>query len=406
MSPDSMLPHDASPIKSNRSKIPRVRPATAIALAQCLNDANAFLQSHVVFAEPGQSEIAVLWAASHYALDATDNVMHLLARAPTKRSGKSRLLQCLAMLTPNAQLDVNVSVSALMFDMNRDKDKPSLYIDEIQDAFSGENRAPLQILLKAAIERGTTIPRRIMGNDSEIGETIRYRIGPNPIGLAGVNPQLSDTILDRCIPINLRRKTRDEKTDRWSYRKARKDGEAIGVKISIVLETILDWLAEANPYVPMQLEDNDRAVEGTRLMLAIADAAGQTWPQIAREALTQILGSKEDYSISERLLRDLQIVFDANATDRMITAEIMTSLIALENTDSPWAAMWGRDFPLTEEYQRYTANPRGAMMKFSELLAPFGIKTHVMRIGKNTARGLTREDLADSFRRYLPDSEK
>ena len=116
----------------------------------------------------------------------------------------------------------------------------------------------------------------------------------------------------------------------------------------------------------------------------VADVAGGRWPERAREAAAAFVevSTERAPSLGVKLLRDLQHVFGDQQV--MSTDAILSALNGMD--EAPWGNLRGN--PL---------DARG----LSNRLRPYGIKPTVVRIGDTTPRGYRREDLHDSWQRYL-----
>jgi hypothetical protein len=89
------------------------------------------------------------------------------------------------------------------------------------------------------------------------------------------------------------------------------------------------------------------------------------------------------------LLADIRATFEERQQDRLSSAELVESLVALEGR--PWAE-WKGGKPIT---------PNG----LARLLAPFGIKPGTIRTSAGTPKGYHRPQFDDAFARYLPEEE-
>jgi hypothetical protein len=136
--------------------------------------------------------------------------------------------------------------------------------------------------------------------------------------------------------------------------------------------------------LPEQIKDRDADV--WEPLIAVADAAGGRWPDLARvTAVTLVTQSRErDASLGLRLLSDLRTVW-GDAVSRP-TEWILTELLALE--ESPWGDLKGK--PL---------DSRGLAFR----LRRYDIKPKVIRTdNQTTIRGYHINDLSDAWQRYLP----
>jgi len=126
-------------------------------------------------------------------------------------------------------------------------------------------------------------------------------------------------------------------------------------------------------------------------LLAIADTAGGAWPARARRAVqyTGVAAAGDEQSIRVTLLSDIRATFRERRQDRLSSAELVESLVAIEGRQ--WAE-WKAGKPIT-------ANG------LARLLAPFGIKPGTIRTGNLTPKGYQLAQFEDAFVRYLPEEE-
>jgi Protein of unknown function (DUF3631) len=111
-----------------------------------------------------------------------------------------------------------------------------------------------------------------------------------------------------------------------------------------------------------------------RSNLAIADAAGGQWPDVARVAAVTLAtqGRQSTPNLGIRLLADLRTVF--GTASALATTTILKGLQDLD--ESPWAKLSGK--PLNDR-------------SLATRLRKYGIKPKVIRIGEHTHRGYSRE---------------
>src|SRR5205823_5595939 len=77
--------------------------------------------------------------------------------------------------------------------------------------------------------------------------------------LAGIR-DLPDTVADRSIPIRLKRRSRDERVDRFRRRRVEPEAAGLRARLAGWVEPQLDELREAEPELPDVLDD--RAQDG------------------------------------------------------------------------------------------------------------------------------------------------
>jgi Protein of unknown function (DUF3631) len=359
-------------------------------LANLLSDVRDYIKRYVVFTGEAQPAVVALWAAQAWAIDAFDYTPYLQVTAPEKQCGKTRVLDCLEPVTPKAWRVISPSEAVLYHKI--DADKPTLLLDETDTLFckGNDDRGEfLRSLLNAGFERGAKVPRCV-----NKGEEIKEYAVFCPKAFAGIG-SLPDTVTDRCVPIRLRKKRRDENVERFRKREAKEVASPIRERFEAWMrdEKIMATLRMARPAIPDAL--SDRQADICEPLLAVADLAGGEWPQRAREALIEICVSEEnEESIGVKLLSDIRRVFDEQGADRLSTIDLVKDLIALE-TDNPWAPWWESDVAKN--------NVKGAGTNLSRKLKRFGIKSRVIRTSEDsTPHGFLRADFEDAWARYCP----
>jgi Protein of unknown function (DUF3631) len=365
-------------------------PATPklVDLTALLGDVCAYLKRFVVFTSEAQPTTIALWVAHSWAIDAFDYTAYLQITSPEKQCGKSRVLDCLEPITPKAWRAISPSEAVLFRKI--DVDRPTLLLDETDTLFSNGNDDRgelLRSLLNAGFERKAKVPRCI-----DKGREVHDFAVFCPKAFAGIG-SLPDTVTDRCIPVRLRKKRRDESVQRFRRREAELIATPIREQLEVWAnrEETTSTLNSSRPLIPDEL--SDREADICEPLLAIADAAGGDWPQRAREALVELCTSDaQEESANVMLLSDIRYVLDALGIDRISTKDLLEQLIEQE-TDGPWAIWWESDI-------RH-GNVRGPATKLARMLKRFEIKARTIRVSDDsTAKGYLKTDFEDSWERY------
>ena len=204
--------------------------------------------------------------------------------------------------------------------------------------------------------------------------------GPKAIALIGALP---DTLSDRSIILRLRRKKSNETVDRLQRGRVVSELEPLRRKSARWASDNLEALQSSDPAVPEKL--NDRASDNWRPLLAIADAAGGKWPEMARKAALELSGADDanDESVRTLLLRDLKDLF--NGSKELSSAAIVEALGKIE--ERPWPE-WKKGKPIT---------PR----QLARLLAPFQVRPIQLWVNGENTRGYELGAFEDVFDRYL-----
>jgi hypothetical protein len=321
-------------------------------------------------------EIVAAWILHAWAHDAADISPILVFSSPEKRCGKTTALSVVAALTPRPLHSVNVS-TAVVFRVI-EKHRPTLLIDEA-DTFLAANDE-LRGILNGGHNRLSAWAWRVTGDNHE--PTAFNVWTPKAIAMIGKVP---DTIEDRAVVVQLRRKAKGETVERF---RAARVADFLPIR-----QRCARWakdhdlrLRHADPAVPNAL--HDRAQDNARALCAIADACGGEWPKRLREALLGNAAAVQDdepQSIGAILLRDIADIFASATADRLGSADLAAKLAGLE--DAPWGE-WRQGQPVT---------PRS----IKKLLAPYRIAPRRDRFGAF----YHRSDFADALERYAPSGD-
>jgi hypothetical protein len=374
-----------NPVAADSATLVASQPVRIAALLQEVCD---YVKRYVVFTGEAQSVVVALWIAHTWAIEAFDYTPYLQVTAPEKQCGKSRVLDCLEPLTPKAWRAISPSEAVLYHKI--DVDKPTLLLDETDTLFAGgkDDRGELlRSLLNAGFERKAKVPRCV-----NKGEEIKEYSVFCPKAFAGIG-SLPDTITDRCVPIRLKKKRRNETVERFRKREAEEVARPIRERFEMWVkdEKAIAALRVARPQIPEAL--SDRQADICEPLLAIADLAGGEWPRTARDSLIELCVSEEnEESTNVKLLSDIYRVFDEQGTDRLSTQDLVKALVGLE-TENPWAIWWEQDV--------IKNNTRAAGAKLAHRLGRFAIHARTIKLPDgSTAKGFLRSDFEDAWSRY------
>jgi hypothetical protein len=345
-------------------------------LAKVLDKIVDFISDYVFFDNKAKLYAVALWTFHTHVIDQFEVTPYLHIGSAEKRSGKTRLFEVLELLVKNPWHSVNPSEA--VFYRKIGAHKPTILLDEIDAIWNHKTAAQyegLRAAINAGYRRGATVDR-CAGPRGD-------RLEAFPVfcakALAGIG-KLPETIADRCIHIDMVRKTKDEKTKRFRSRNVQLEAEALHADIAACASELK--FSHIPDYHEAQL--NDRAEEVWEPLIWIADKAGGHWPSRAREAaLTLSAGFEpEDDSLGVHLLADCRMIFEDAGVDRITSAELLKRLNDLE--ESPWD-----DFGLTTR-------------RLASMLKHYGIKPATHRFEDRTVRGYLKSDFKDAWNRYLP----
>lgn len=348
-----------------------------------LLDAVVDYYERYLVATPAQLAALALWTLHTHCADAAESTPYLSISSAEKESGKTRVLEAAELVVAKPLATANISEAALFRSI--EKDKPTLLFDEV-DAIFGEkarDREDLRALLNSGHRRGKTVMRCVGDGGKQRVEEFEV-FGPK--ALSGIG-ELPETIASRCIPIRMKRKSRDEQVDRFRVRDARTVAAPIKAFAAEWAEAAVDRLTDARPELPDELSDREQ--DGWEPLLAIADLAGGRWPERARDSAVELAGHRvETTSKGSELLQAIRDAFTKRGTDKLATSDLIADLAAAD--ESPYSRWWNGDKP--EPWAATT---------LARQLRPYDIKPGQVWIDGANARGYTAASFADAWNRWL-----
>jgi putative DNA primase/helicase len=321
----------------------------------------------------GSAITAALWVIETYCFDFWNTLPILAVISPEKRCGKTTFLATLGSLCHRALPVSNISPAALYRAI--DAFKPSLLIDE-GDTFLGNNEELRGVINSGHTKSGAYVIRCEGDNNNPV----RFSTWcPKSIAMIGTPP---DTIQDRSITVNLRRKLPDERIEHHGE----EHDDVFRDLRSKTLRFVEDNHSSLRLAKPERLiTQNDRQADNWRPLLAIAKVAG--CEAEAREAALLAIGTSRDEPPAKiLLLQDIRSIFEDSGETRLPSAALVKGLVELE--DRPWGE-WKYGKPLTSNI-------------LSRLLKPFAIYPKTIRFQTGVAKGYEFESFKDALKRYAP----
>lgn len=311
-----------------------------------LHDLSTTVQRFIICPEE-TAHAAALWIAMSWFIDVVQVAPLAVITAPEKRCGKSQLLFLLGRLVQRPLAASNITPAALFRAV--DAWKPTLLVDEA-DAFMKDNEE-LRGLLNCGHTRDSAYIVRVVGDDHT---PKRFNVW-GAKALAGIG-HLADTIMDRAIVLELRRKLPHEEVLRLRHAEPGLFDE-LSAKLARFAIDHREALRSCRPDLPATM--NDRAQDNWEPLLAIAELAGGDWPEIARHAAFKLSGGTESGgTVGNELLMDIQEILEAKCVTRISTADLIRELCA--DDEKSWST-YNRGKPITPgRYRgssRITASP-------------------------------------------------
>ncbi|MDD9938056.1 MAG: DUF3631 domain-containing protein [Myxococcales bacterium] len=349
--------------------------------AEVLDDLVKAVRRHVVLGEH-EAVAAALFALHTYCLDAAHISPRLAVLSPTKRCGKSTLLNLLATVVAKPLLVANITAAALFRIV--DAVQPTLVIDEADSFMAGKEE--LRNVLNAGHDRETARVLRCAGKEDGFAPLVFSAWAPVVIGAIG---ELPGTLADRSITIRMRRKGPSDRVAPLRRRER--------AALAPLAQRCARWAADnlttlGDAAAPELSLDSDRAADNWEALVCIARlAGGDEWHAravVAAQALSSKAATEEGGTeLGERLLSDIRGLFESRAVgDRVSMQELATALAGLDG--SPWGEV-SRGKPITTNY-------------LGKRLSPFGVRAKPIRFPDKTRKGFEYSAFDDAFARYLP----
>jgi hypothetical protein len=323
-------------------------------LGELLDAIVALLTKYIVFRLPAQPIAVALWIVHAHALRAFDVTPYLHIRSPQKRSGKTRLLELIEQLVQRAWRVVEATAATVFRKIHRDE--PVILLDEVDAVFKSkpsETAEALRGVLNAGYRRGAVVPRCTGKNFEKLEDFAVF----GAKALAGLG-RLPDTTADRAVPIVLARRKKRERVARFRFRQVAEETVLLRRAVAVWADSAISALRDARPLLPESLDD--RAAEIWEPLLAIADAAGGSWPEQARKAACVLHhADMEAESLGVLLLHAIKETFEGldkdetnpppvdlfvgeqqRKIDYILTVDLLVALV--DRDAEPWGGCGGR----------------------------------------------------------------
>ena len=345
-------------------------------LAALADQINRMVKKYVAFQSEHHSAVVTLWILHTWVVNAFYVTARLILDSAEPGSGKTRVLELLALLCRSAKLTLSTTTAALYRRIAAAGEEglpPPTVLQDEADAIFGKTSTPqsedLRALFNAGYRKGATVDR--CEGDAKNMKVREFPVHA-PVALAGLAGKMPDTIRTRGITLHMRRRRPDQKVADFRERDAQAEAAPIREQLQAWAEASEQTLADARPAMPSGVAD--RAAEIWEPLIAIADLAGEQWAAKARAACTFFVVSSasddEKLSLGQRLLRDIKILFDTEGTNAMWSSDIISKLTS--DPESEWRDLWGK-----------TLDQR----RLAKELGKYGIKSKDIRIGLAKNKG-------------------
>jgi len=338
-----------------------------------LEEIDKFLRRFVIFSDDAHAEVIALWVLHTWAFDAAYATPYIYVHSAEPQSGKTRTMEVTQLLARESISAGNISAAGLFSVIG--SSAPAVFIDEVDAVFTGAANEELRGVLNSGYKQGGNV-MRFVGKLSEDGtrEVASFSTFC-PKMLVGIdNGAMPDTIRDRCIPLQLKRKKTSQEVERYLPRIVEPQAEELRRKIEAWATKNIERILSVDPNTIKALEGvSDRAFEIAEPLLILARVAGGKQAENrARKALTSLLaGQAPKLSPGIQALQAAKELLDEAKMDRLSSAILAAHL---------------------------GVSPK----KLGVLLQPYGITPSTIRFPSGEkVKGYYRRDFQDAWERYL-----
>jgi hypothetical protein len=347
---------------------------------------------HVVMSEEYALAIS-LWEIHAHGLDAAEHTPRLQIRSAAYRCGKTTLLRVISAIVPKPVSTESITMSALfrLIELCR----PTVLLDEAETTLKrGDGKTDneeMRGILNSGHRRGGGVIRTV-------GDSFEPRLFTvfAPLcfcWLVRRGEQVAQTIADRSITIELRRKLKGEEVTRL---RSNRTGHlaVLGRRAARWVADNMQVLTDADPELPDEL--NDRAQDNWRPLIAIADAISKDDLGRRARAAAKVMSAEAaiaDDDMSLLALADADAIFKEKEVLALRSEDLVAAFVEL--SDRPWAT-----------WRKGSGNGREPMTKNSlaRLLKPYGIRPKMIRFGsddKDAHRGYEAGAIQDAKERFV-----
>jgi hypothetical protein len=292
----------------------------------------ASTQERYVVLPDGSAVALALWIVHTYALDAAAISPIIAIVSPTRRCGKSTLLNVLGALVLRPMAASNVSAAAVYRAVERWR--PTLLLDELDTYIHDADE--LRGVINSSHRRSQAYVARC---EERAGEIVPVRYSTWCARALASIGRLPGTLEDRSIILRLRRRASTETVARYRHDRTPGELEPLRRQAARWARDSEAALYAADPTMPPEL--HDREADSWRPLFAIAEVAGGRWPALARDAALALSdsGPTSDTTYGIELLRDLRAIFAARPVPRIPTDDPIRDLTG--DPERPWATYQG-----------------------------------------------------------------
>ena len=361
--------------------------------SELLNGLYRLLTSFIVFENEDEPVTIVNWVVHTWLIARFEYTPYLHIFSAHKGCGKSNLLKLIAWLSDKGRIEINCTTAIYR---TIDKIKPTICFDEI-DRYNSEDKGELWGVLNQGNEQSGAVVTRYSGPNNRAEEFDLFCAK----AFSGIGREkLPDTLQDRSIPIALRRKLKEEETERFRARKVKVTCNEFVEIIKGLIEEVgdedifPDRLQEDFLNILEENIDNDRAIDIAEPLMLVASLGDEDWLTKSTQALVNLsIREDEDQYNNELLL--LKVCAEIRAQELSYGRTTMYSKVLVEKINESETARFGR----------YNNGLGIDALFLAQKLKAYGISPTSVRYdnSEGTLKGYKWEHFEDPIARSLPE---
>lgn len=356
-----------------------------VKLSDVIADVERMFRRFVIFKTRPQALACAVWTVATWFIEEIQYTPYILITAPMKQCGKSQLLTCMSKLARRAILASSISPSAVyrVIEMYQ----PTLFIDEVDTFLKGNPE--LSGIINCGIEKEQASVWRCENNNNK-QEARAFNCFGFKV-LCGINSKtISETVTDRSIVIELRRRNPGEVIER---RRDIPDVEWIDLRRKCYTAFLQhkEQLRAARPVFPTGM--GDREADKWESLFALVDLAGdqELSKQVRDCAIHLAVRDQVDVSETYELLSDIRDILEKDYGNReeVLTQDLIAKLT--EDNELLWGT-YNKGAPMTPN-------------QLSKKLRTFCLYPKQIRSLRNR-RGYKKSEIAQVIEQYLTKKEQ
>jgi len=333
-----------------------------------------FIQRFVVLPHEHQYKVLSTWVIHTWAFESAKTTPYLYVHSPEKQSGKSLLLDVLSPIVQNPMNTIDATGPVLFHAI--EERQLTIMFDEVDAIWSGAKNEGLRGILNGGYKLGGKVWRMASASEqTELGSKVKAYNTFCPKVLAGIhNGYLPDTLVDRCIPITMRRKQTGVDVEPFMASEEEERGCEL---VDEIVEWVLEHEEALDEYRQHPVEGlSDREAEIAWPLLAIANEFGIK-DEISEAIVSMVTEYHELTDETDKMIETIHVIgelFEQHDRSNLFAYEVLRGL------------GMGRD--------------KRSAMELADFLSKYDIAPKQVRVGNTTNKGYSLEMFDKLFGMY------